>query len=104
MNKKSITLLYIFGFILSALSLEIGYLSYTKGMSDRAKEKKILFVKISTLPDLAIATEDYSTRHRSLSNIFSIYSDDGSLREYTSSSYTISHSHIYNNGKDIDEK
>ena len=51
--------------------------------------KKNQFVKIIALPDLAISTELSYIRHRSLSDVFSIYSVDGSLREYSKSSYAI---------------
>ncbi len=58
-------------------------------------EKKLTFVELSTLSDLAISTEATYIRHRSLSDIFSIYKDDGSLREYFTSTYAISHSHLH---------
>ena len=63
-------------------------------MTNFDREKKISFVRLSGLPDLAISTEANYVRHRSLSDIFSIYKDDGSLREYFPSTFIISHSHI----------
>lgn len=57
---------------------------------------KEAFVKLTGLPDMAISTEASYVRHRSLSELFSIYKDDGSLREYFPSTYVYSHSHIIN--------
>ena len=76
--------------------LEALYLSSVKSMSEEAVLKKIAFIKLSTLPDLALSTEASYVRHRSLSDVFSIYKDDGSLREYFPSTFAISHSHILN--------
>ena len=63
-------------------------------MTNSDREKKLNFVKLTGLPDLAISTEANYVRHRTLSDIFSIYKDDGSLREYFPSTFIISHSHI----------
>jgi len=104
MNKKSIYLLSFFSFTLFIFITEIVYLSLFKGMSDEMREKKIAFLKISSLPDLALSTQSYTSRHRTLSDLFSIYQDDGTLREYTPTSYTISHSHLYKSGYISDEK
>ncbi len=60
------------------------------------QSKKEKFVLLSGLPDLAISTEATFIRHRSMSDLFSIYKDDGSLREYFPSTYTYSHSHTIN--------
>lgn len=95
-TSKSRMLIYVFLTLLFVLLGEGLYLGIFKSMSDAALIKKINFVKLSTLPDLAISTEASYVRHRSLSNVFSIYKDDGSLREYFPSTYAISHSHIIN--------
>ena len=60
------------------------------------QSKKEEFVILSGLPDLAISTEATFVRHRSMSDMFSIYKDDGSLREYFPSTYAYSHSHTIN--------
>ena len=60
------------------------------------QNKKEEFVILSGLPDLAISTEATFVRHRSMSDMFSIYKDDGSLREYFPSTYAYSHSHTIN--------
>ena len=96
MNKKSFYLLSLLSMMLFVLALEVIYLSMQKSMTPSMLEKKKLFVAVTGLPDLAISTEATYVRHRSLSDLFSIYKDDGSLREYFPSTYAISHSHIIN--------
>ncbi|MDP2893724.1 MAG: hypothetical protein Q8N78_05085 [Sulfurimonas sp.] len=96
MNKKSKFLIYSF-FILSALFvIEVGYLYASKSMSREGLDAKMRFVGAIKLPDLSIATESSYVRHRSLSDFFSIYKDDGSLREYFASTYVFSGSDIIN--------
>ncbi|MEA1955914.1 MAG: hypothetical protein U9N02_05420 [Campylobacterota bacterium] len=94
MNKKSKKLSFIFMFLFAMLIVEGVYINSTKSMTQESLEKKKVFLEISTLPDLAISTESTALRHRSLSTVFSIYKDDGSLREYFVSTYALSHSHI----------
>jgi len=92
-------LFYIVTTLVGLIMVEVLYINATRSLSPEILEKKITFVKLSTLPDLAISTEATYIRHRSLSTVFSIYKDDGSLREYFPSSYAISHSHIINRAK-----
>ena len=84
----------LFASLLAFLAVEFLYIGTTKNMSDAQVEKKIIFVQLSGLPDLAISSESSFVRHRSLSDLFSIYQEDGSLREHALATYTISHSHI----------
>lgn len=105
MNKylytpKTPRLLFILFSLVSILVLQSLYLSATKTLSQESQAKRKEFVAISTLPDLAISTEATFIRHRSMSDMFSIYKDDGSLREYFPSTYTYSHSHIINGHTD----
>ncbi|MEA3331332.1 MAG: hypothetical protein U9Q29_06525 [Campylobacterota bacterium] len=93
MNKKSQYLSYIFLFLFSFIAVEILYLESEKSMSSDLLKKKIAFVELVGLPDLSISTEATFVRHRSMSDMFSIYKDDGTLREYFPSTYAISHSH-----------
>ncbi|MCK9473120.1 MAG: hypothetical protein WCY85_06060 [Sulfurimonas sp.] len=65
-------------------------------MNKESYEAKRELVELLRLPDLAISTEATYVRHRSLSDLFSIYKDDGSLREYFASTYIFSHSNIIN--------
>ena len=91
MNKKSKIVLYSFFGLLIALMMEIIYLSTANSMSAHAHQKKLSFVSLSGLPDLALFSETSYARHRSLSDFFSLYSDDASLREYAPSTFIITH-------------
>ena len=95
MNKKSRSLFYAFLALIGLFFIEAVYLNSKSIDSDMLNSKK-MFVKLAGLPDLAISTEASFIRHRTLSNIFSIYKDDGTLREYFPSTYTYTHSHIIN--------
>lgn len=95
-TSKTPRLLFILLSLLAILVLESIYLSYTKTLSEESQTKRKEFVSISGLPDLAISTEATFIRHRSMSEVFSIYKDDGSLREYFPSTYAYSHSHTMN--------
>jgi len=78
------------------LMVELIYLKQTREMTEKQQIKKQNFVKIAGLPDLAIVTETSSVRHRTMSDLFSIYRDDANLREYFPSTFVYSHSHIIN--------
>ena len=101
MNKNFYTpktprLIFFIFFLILFLVLESLYLSITKSTTNEIQSKRKKFVALSGLPDLAISTEATYIRHRSMSDMFSIYKDDGSLREYFPSTYAYSHSHIIN--------
>jgi len=104
MNKKSRRLLYLSAFTVSLFVVELVYLQSNNAMSTSAKEKKIAFVELVGLPDLALSGESYASRHRSLSPLFEIYGDDGALREYSYSSFGVSHSTIQIQKRVSDEK
>ena len=104
MNKKSRRLLYLSVFTVSLFVVELVYLQSNNAMSASAKEKKIAFVELVGLPDLALSGESYASRHRSLSSLFEIYGDDGALREYSYSSFGVSHSTIEIQKRVSDEK
>jgi len=87
MNKKSTFTLYSLFFIVALLSFEVLYLYKTKSVDENSLTIKREFVATLLLPDLAISTEASYIRHRSLSDFFSIYRDDASLREYFASTY-----------------
>lgn len=95
-TKKAQNIFYIFCGLFFLIVAELTYINARESLHEDTLEKKLAFVQISGLPDLAISTEASYIRHRSLSTVFSIYKDDGSLREYFPSTYTISHSHILN--------
>ncbi len=96
MNKKTIYLSYIFAFLFVLIGMESLYFINHNSMSKEMRDKKNIFVSLVGLPDLAISTEATYVRHRTMATVFSIYKDDGTLREYFPSTYAISHSHITN--------
>ena len=104
MNKNSSYLFYTLISLVLLLITEVVYLYSTKTTSKDMFNKKIAFVNLCKLPDLAISTEATYIRHRSLSDIFSIYRDDGTLREYFPTTFVISHSHIINKKDNIAKK
>ena len=87
MNKKSSLLLYTFLALIALFCIEVVYLMTSKSMKEDSAFVKKEFVKFIGIPDLAIATEASYVRHRSLSDFFSIYRDDGALREYFASTF-----------------
>ncbi|NOZ90168.1 MAG: hypothetical protein GXO60_02660 [Epsilonproteobacteria bacterium] len=103
MNRKSHRLFYIFLSVIILFIGEILYLSLTKSITNQQKLYKKQFTHIVGLPDLAISTESLYIRHRTLSDIFSIYSDDPSLREYFPTTFVYSHSHIINQEQSIEK-
>ena len=101
-NRKSYLLFYIFMGVILFLIVEIVYLKQSKSMSQKQQKKKEQFVSIAGLPDLAIVTETSTVRHRSMSDLFSIYRDDATLREYFPSTFVYSHSTIVNKDSSIE--
>ncbi len=88
MNKKSKYLFFIF-LLFFTLSLgELLYINEAKSMNSVDLDKKKRFVELVGLPDLAFSSEADYIRHRSLSNVFAIYSEDGSLREHSNVSFS----------------
>lgn len=96
MNKKSKSVFYSFLTLVGLFCAEYLYLESAKSISSDMLNSKMAFVSLVGLPDLAISTEATYVRHRSMSDLFSIYKDDGTLREYFPSTYAYSHSHIIN--------
>lgn len=96
MNKKSRFVFFGFAVLGALLCMEVFYINATKSMNRDSREAKLQFIRLSGLPDLAISTEATYVRHRSMSDLFSIYKDDGSLREYFPSTFAYSHSHTIN--------
>ena len=97
MNKKSKYLISILVITIFAITVEAIYLQATKSLTKQQIEQKEELLKIVGLPDLAISNEAMYTRHRTLSNTFSIFKDSPELREYFPTTFVYSHSHILNN-------
>lgn len=92
MNKKSKILLYLFSSLgFSFISLVL-YLTLYESMDENLLLKTNTFVSLTALPDLALTTENYALRHRTMSDISSIYCVDGTLRESSFSSFSIANS------------
>ncbi len=64
---------------------EIFYLQQKDVRSIIAKKRKA--VQLIKLPDLAVVTEATWLRHRSISNVFTVFPEDGSLLDYFPASF-----------------
>ncbi|MBU1668896.1 hypothetical protein KKC13_10805 [bacterium] len=103
MHQKSYTLFYILIGLVSIFIIQLFYLQQTKSMTPTQQLKKEYFVTIAGLPDLALVTETSSVRHRTLSDLFSLYRDDANLREYFPSTFAYAHSPILNKDSSIEK-
>lgn len=97
MNKKSKYFFIIFSSTMIFLAFELIYLYNFKNYSNKVLQEKNSFVSVTSLPDLAISTEAMFIRHRSLSDIFSIFKESPELREYFPTTFIYSNSNILNN-------
>ena len=106
MNKKSKYLILFLLFPTTFLVVLSTYLYINKSLSEEELAKKDILIKAIGLPDLAISNEAMYIRHRTLSDIFSLFKDSPELREYFPTTYIYSHSNILNNtpNKAINEK
>lgn len=86
-NLSSKTLLGIFLLVVVLSCIEIIYYSNHSNKNKLLEYKKIKAVSFIQLPDLALVTEAVWLRHRSLSNVFSIFPEDGTLLDYYPSSF-----------------
>lgn len=103
MHRKSHILFYILIGLGTIFITQLLYLQQRRSMTLTQQIKKAHFVTVAGLPDLAIVTETSSVRHRTLSDLFSLYRDDANLREYFPSTFTYSHSHILNKDSSIEK-
>ena len=90
MTKKSILVFKIILFIVFSIIAVVVYLQYNYTLTTQSLYQKNKLVSISTLPDLALSTQTSYIRHRSLSDTFSKYKDDPTLREYFPSTFVYS--------------
>lgn len=95
MNKITKGLFLFLSILLFVFLGQLGYLFATQSVTQETKEKKQLFVSLTSLPDLAIATEADYIRHRSMSDYFSLFKEGPFLREYFVSSYLYAPSNYY---------
>jgi hypothetical protein len=86
MNKSSYKLFAVFLTILILFVAEIIYYSLNSRNNYKIEQKQKA-VSLIQLPDLALANETIWIRHRSISNVFSIFPEDGTLLDYYPSSF-----------------
>lgn len=58
------------------------------------KNEKRLFVSLTGMSDLALSSEAHFVRHRSMSDLFSIFSNSPTLTEYFPSTFVYNYSEI----------
>ena len=87
MNKKTNFLFIFTTLLLVTLFVVVTILNLYHTTNNKTTEKKNLFVQTIGLPDLAISTEARYIRHRSLSDINSIFSDGPEHIEYAPTTF-----------------
>ena len=96
---SSALVLWIFLTVLALTSTEIFYYSFQSVNNTAAIAQKRKAVSLIQLPDIAPVTEAVWLRHRSLSGVFSIFPDDGSLLDYYPASFVYQHGQYSGNKK-----
>jgi len=89
-NKSSKIYLFILLSIFLFLSVEIIYLKSKNTLNKAEKEQRNLYVQMAALPDLSISSETRSIRHRSLSDLFSIFNEGPEIRDFFPASFVYS--------------
>jgi len=89
MNKLSH---YFFSILLLLSCVFVVQLFYIYNFSYLYKKEKNAFVKVAGLPDLAISNSAHFIRDRSLSDMFSLFSNDPELLEYFPSTFIYNYS------------
>lgn len=91
MNKKA-KRFFILSFLLcGVLFALLVYMGDSKSLDKKKIESKDIFLSAVMLPDLAISTESYFVRHRSLANMHDIFLDAPEHIEYFPSTFSISY-------------
>jgi hypothetical protein len=88
MNKKTKYLFTFFATFTVLFSIVIVVLNTKFTQENSTKVKKDIFVQTVGLPDLAISTEARYIRHRSLSDINSVFSEGPEHMEYAPSTFS----------------
>jgi len=88
-NLKKTKYLFITFFINIGLFLVLFITIFLNNIDD--KKDKELFVSIVGLPDLAISTKNSYIRHRSLTDIKTIFKDGPEHIEYSKVAFAINH-------------
>lgn len=87
MARSTFFLIGFFICISFCVVVEFWYLYSTRSMTQEAVNKKALFIAHVGLPDLSLVGETRYVRHRSLSDVFSIFGDSPELLEYFPSTF-----------------
>ncbi|WP_419769240.1 MAG: hypothetical protein ACNI3C_07720 [Candidatus Marinarcus sp.] len=84
-------------FTLCSLLGLILYLNAFHTITAQQKNEKNALIRLHGLPDLALSTEAMYTRHRSLSDVFSLFKESPSLFEYFPTTFVYNYSNSINN-------
>jgi len=87
MFNKSKKLFLVLQTLTVLFVIQIIYLYTTKTTTKKNIQIKNNFVKLTSLPDLAVSSETPFIRHRSLATPYEIYRDDNGLLEYYPSTF-----------------
>ena len=83
-SKKS---LLVFIVVISLTIIEVAYYDYEyRNLSSIINQKKKA-VSLTQLPDLAFVSETVWLRHRSITSLFSVFPEDGTLLDYYPASF-----------------
>ena len=106
MNYKSKIFFITLFSLLTTLFAVVTYLKKYETINNTQKTNKNILIETHALPDLAISTEAMYIRHRSLSDIFSLFKESPSLLEYFPTSFVYNFSSNINNtpSKILNEK
>ena len=96
---SSALVLWVFLSVIALTTIEIFYYSFQSEYNATSIEQKRKAVSLIQLPDIAPVTEAVWLRHRSLSSVFSIFPDDGSLLDYYPASFVYQHGQYSGNKK-----
>jgi len=94
MSKKIKLLFFSFCTLGTFILIQLTYLYNYKSLKAEDLQDKLYFTSYVGLPDLVLSQEP-TIRHRSLSDVFDIYSLDPALREYVKATYVISDASEY---------
>lgn len=88
MNNKARYFFIITVTLLICFEVTVSTLLQNRSITKEAKQQKDIFISAVQLPDLAISTESYFIRHRSLCNMQDIFLDAPEHIEYFPSTFS----------------
>lgn len=89
-NKNSKIYFLVLLSIFFLLSVEIVYFNNKNTLNENQIEQKKFYIQMVALPDLSISSETRSIRHRSLSDVFSIFNEGPEIRDFFPASFVYS--------------